>query len=415
MKTASALLLSLTLAAPALAGTNENLQPPPGGFTLHEWGTFTSVSGSDGILLPGVERSEEALPSFTYAHEAMHHNNSISIPFSKGISWQRPLANVTVRMETPVIYFYTGESFQARVEVGFKGGTISQWYPQRSGGETLPALKRNEKGLPLQEENTLDFAKGYDGSISWEVKVEPAGADAFGRVFRGGETPGWLHPRQPDSALVSTKDGETEKYLFYRGLGRLDPPVRFAATDSALNVVNCGAETLQHLLVFDLNERHEARWSRPAAVPAIMHTGRNSELLPLDAQPYRAGWQKPLYEDAAAMLTTAGLTRQEADGMLQTWWSSYFDKPGVRVFWVVPASYVNEVLPLKVTPTPRESVRVILGRTEILTPKFEKLLCDTFAKAALEGTGNPLSGDRFHHAYAHRVKQLSTGLAEAKK
>ncbi len=103
MKTASVLLLSLTLAAPALAGTNENLQPPPGGFILHEWGTFTSVSGSDGILLPGVERSEEALPSFTYAHEAMHHNNSISIPFSKGISWQRPLANVTVRMEMELL------------------------------------------------------------------------------------------------------------------------------------------------------------------------------------------------------------------------------------------------------------------------------------------------------------------------
>ena len=26
------------------------------GFTLHEWGTFTSISGSDGVLLPGLER-----------------------------------------------------------------------------------------------------------------------------------------------------------------------------------------------------------------------------------------------------------------------------------------------------------------------------------------------------------------------
>ena len=415
MKTASALLLSLTLAAPAGSETSETPQPPPGGFTLHEWGTFTSVAGSDGILLPGVERSEEPLPSFTYAHEAMHHNNSISIPSSKGIAWTRPLANVTVRMETPVIYFYTKEPFQARVDVGFKGGTISQWYPQRSGGETLPALKRNEKGLPLQAENTLDFAKGYDGSISWEVKVEPAGADAFGRVFRGGETPGWLHPRQPDSALVSTMNGEAEKYLFYRGLGRLDPPVRLVATDSSLKVVNCGAETLQHLLIFDMNDRGEARWSLPAPVPAIMHTGKDALTLPLDSQPYRADWRKPLYENAATMLTLAGLTRQEADGMLQTWWASYFGKPGLRVFWVVPPSYVNEVLPLKVTPAPRESVRVILGRTEILTPRFEKQLVDTFAKAAHEGTGNPLSDDRFHNAYAHRVKQLGTGLAEAKK
>ena len=157
MKTASALLLSLTLAAPVRSEPSTNLPPPPGGFTLHEWGTFTSVSGSDGILLPGVERSEEALPSFTYAHEAMHHNDSIAVPFSKGIAWTRPLANVTVRMETPVIYFYTKEPFQARVDVGFKGGTISQWYPQRSGGDTLPALKRNEKGLPLLRGTNLHF------------------------------------------------------------------------------------------------------------------------------------------------------------------------------------------------------------------------------------------------------------------
>ena len=76
----------------------------------------------------------------------------------------------------------------------------------------------------------------------------------------------------------------------------------------------------------------------PRRCPPCAHTGKNAEPLPLEPQPYRADWQKPLYEDAAAMLTAAGLTRQEADGMLQTWWSSYFEKPGVRVFWVVPSS-----------------------------------------------------------------------------
>ena len=95
------------------------------------------------------------------------------------------------------------------------------------------AAETRRKGAAPQAENTLDFAKGYDGSIVWDVKVEPPGPDVFGRVFRGGETPGWLHPRQPDSALVSTKNGETEKYLFYRGLGRVGPAGRFTATDSA--------------------------------------------------------------------------------------------------------------------------------------------------------------------------------------
>lgn len=401
-----ALGLACATLTPALAGESGICDVPCGEYTLHEWGTFTTVSASDGALLPGVEREEEALPGFVYAHEAMHNNSTIQMPFSKGISWHRPLANVTVRMETPVIYFYTKQPFDARVEVGFKGGTISQWYPQRTSGEELPPLRRDAEGIPLGPENTLDFGKGYEGSIVWDVKVEPPGDDAYGRVFRGGETPSWLHPRQPDSAVVSTKSGEAEKYLFYRGLGRLDPPVRFTATDSELRMVNCSPEPVNHWLIFDLDAGHGARWSRPAPVAAISHTGKEADALPLGTQPYRADWRKPLYDEAAAMLTAAGLTRAEADGMIQTWWASYFEKPGVRVFWIVPSSYVNEILPLKVTPAPRETVRVIVGRTEIMTPTFERKLLADFA-ATTEENPNPWLHDRYFPAYAARVKQLS--------
>lgn len=403
----SGLIAGVAWAAPTLlcAGEPGVCDVVRGDYTLHEWGTFTTVAASDGKLLPGVEREEEPLPAFVYSHEAMHNNTNFHIPFQKGISWLRPLANVTVRMETPVIYFYTEQPFEAKVEVGFNGGTISQWYPQRTSGDTLPELKRDAEGRPMEKENTLDFAKEFKGSIAWEVKVEPAGDDVFGRVFHGGETPSWLHPRQPDSAVVTTKHGESEKYLFYRGLGRIQPPVAFESDNASLRVVNCGTETLAHWLVFDLDVAQGARWSRPGPVEAVAHTGQNAAPHRLDDRPYRTDWRKPLYEDAAGMLTAAGLTRAEADGMLQTWWQSYFEKPGIRVFWVVPSSYVNEVLPLKVTPAPQESVRVIVGRTEILTPAFEQRLLADF-EAATEEKPNPWLHDRYFPAYAARVKQL---------
>ena len=130
-----------------------------------------------------------------------------------------------------------------------------------------------------------------------------------------------------------------------------------------------------------------------------------SATVPLGQSPYRTDWRKPLYEEAAGMLTAAGLTRPEADGMLQTWWGSYFEKPGLRVFWVVPSSYVHEVLPLKVTPAPKDSVRVIVGRTEILTPGFERRLLADFA-ATTEEKPNPWLHDRYFPAYANRVQQL---------
>ena len=104
-------------------------------YTVHEWGTFTSVSGSDGVLLPGLQQEEEPLPMFVHSHAGMGWN------YGKG--WSRPLQNVTIKMETPVIYFYTSQPFEAHVHVGFNGGSISQWFPTRSGGEIPPPVPTN--------------------------------------------------------------------------------------------------------------------------------------------------------------------------------------------------------------------------------------------------------------------------------
>src|SRR5262245_49488079 len=34
---------------------------------VHEWGTFTSVQGADGVSLEGVSHEEEPLPDFVYS------------------------------------------------------------------------------------------------------------------------------------------------------------------------------------------------------------------------------------------------------------------------------------------------------------------------------------------------------------
>ena len=341
-------------------------------FTLHEWGTFTTVAGSDGTHLDGVEREEAPLPGFVHQLDELR---TIETPDgSKGIDYRRPLAHVNVRMETPVIYFYTNEAFDVQVDVGFHGGAISQWFPDRSAGEKLPPILRNKVKEPLGAENVIDFSKPRVGSIRWNVRVEPAGEDQSGRVFQGGEMPCWLHPRQTDSALVTNARGQTEKYLFYRGVGHLNLPVTFSATDQELKVANGSQAAVSHWLVFDLNAQHQARWSLPVPV-----TSASGAVVPLQAQPYRADWEKPLYDDAVKMLVSAGLYRKEADAMLQTWWDSYFARPGLRVFWIVPRAYVDEILPLTVSPAPRLIERVIVGRTEILTPSFEKNLLAGFA------------------------------------
>ena len=52
----------LILASAAIAGASPDYQ-------LHEWGTFTTVSGSDGVLLSGLDREEEFLPPLRQAVE----------------------------------------------------------------------------------------------------------------------------------------------------------------------------------------------------------------------------------------------------------------------------------------------------------------------------------------------------------
>ncbi len=357
-------------------------------FTLHEWGTFTSVSGSDGKLLSGLEQEEETLPRFVLQHDGMPQ---------RGKGYSRPLHNVTIKMETPVIYFYTKEPFKAHVSVGFNGGSISQWFPNRSGGETPPAA-------PLlsmfgASGGDIDFAKNYQGSIEWNVQVQPPAADDGAAIFKPGETPTWLYPRQPDSSLVRTADGAAEKFLFYRGVGSFSLPVKFTLPDdSTLHLKNVSPETIPSVFIFN-HPGYEDKVSFALLEPLKAGEARTVKL----AEPQTAAnWRREVYATMRGALIQAGLFPKEADAMLQTWWRSYFEHPGLRAFWIVPNHFTTEVLPLTVQPAPQKQVRVLVGRSELLTPAFEKELVHQFAKPQ----ENPWQNDRYFSAFDGRVKTL---------
>jgi hypothetical protein len=63
------------------------------------------------------------------------------------------------------------------------------------------------------------------------------------------------------------------------------------------------------------------------------------------------------------------------------------------------------VLPLTVDPSPSRQTRVLVGRSELLTPTFEKELLEQFAK----GEQNQFLNDRFSGAYQARVNALKAG------
>jgi len=403
-------------------------------YQLHEWGTFTTVSGSDGVLLPGLQREEEQLPDFVHSHIGMENGQSpdpaeiqriylqhgtagINPPFSKGLG-ERPLLGVTVKMETPVIYFHSEETapFQAKVKVGFEGGTISQWYPERSGGETLPEPPPSpdplKKPTPLAAW-TLDFSKPYRGGIEWDVQVLPPAGSRDLVLFKPGDDLGWLRARQPMTNALRSAKGEQEGYLFYRGVGNFDPGLKTTVdAEGTLRLENHTGGKIPYLVVFDTDGR-VARWSQSEGG---LEAGASGEFKEANLKAEGTGFPEPLYVAMKNGLSKCGLTDAEARSMVETWWKSYFQAPGLRVFWVLPRETTDRILPLEVSPAPAEIVRVIVGRSEILKPRQEQewLTESRWPAEQAKGWSYLVSNDRFGLAIKERIKALEEKKATGK-
>src|SRR5438067_1523162 len=100
-------------------------------FVVHEWGTFTSIAGKDGVALEWRPLNGSIdLPKFVHTMQQE----------GLGLRHSRTKAELTalVRMETPVLYFYSSREMNVSAEVNFPNGKITEWYPQaRSVGSKI--------------------------------------------------------------------------------------------------------------------------------------------------------------------------------------------------------------------------------------------------------------------------------------
>jgi hypothetical protein len=362
----------------------------PGELRVHEWGTFTSVVGSDGVALAGLETEEEPLPGFV-------HSLGAPAAGTKGIGW--PVQGVTIKMETPVLYFYAARETAVNVRVGFHGGSISQWYPQRTGGEQAPQLSAGQQVGPV------DFSRGYDGKIEWRATVLPRGTNERPTPRPADETPQWPRARVASANLVRGANGETEGFLFYRGVGSFALPLAVRAERGGVVVANRGGEEIPFVFVY------EKRGVFPQGV--VWWSGRldrgETKTVPLLKSRGDIAARPVVEETFPRALQAAGLTGEEARAMLATWHESYFGREGLRVFWIVPRSFTDAILPLAIEPRPRKIERVLVGRTEVLTAEFESVLMREFA----QNGGERWSGGRFFSAFRERVQRLGGAVGVA--
>lgn len=337
---------------------------PESGFTAHEWGTFTSVEGSDGIALEGLQHEEEGLPSFVYSRSKVR-----ACPLRdrgyKGL--EVDVSHVTRKMETPVIYFHSKTPQRVRVRVCFQKGLLSQWFP------VTDLLGPPEKSA---DAGPLDVSTVEKSFLEWEVDVlSPGdGLDALPSVDKGSP---WAWQRSPASNLVRTvarkspRAGpvETERFLFYRGVGSFDLPLHSrTSAGSRVHLVNDGKEDVTSLFVLHV-ENGRGEFSAVDGLPAGRELDVARPLSP-DA-PSVDDMVKALVPALVSKLEARGLFRDEAEAMAHTWEKSYFRTDGLRVLYVVPDGITRAILPLDMKPEPSSLVRVLVGRLECIAPEKE--------------------------------------------
>jgi hypothetical protein len=357
-----AVLMTLSAAVPV---------PPAAGVIVHEWGTFTSVASDSGSPMgwsPLAAPSD--LPCFVNHLRAQ---------------WCFKCAPSLVRMETPVLYFYSPKPATVSVQVDFPKGLITEWYPRAAS--VMP-----------EGQNYNEIA----GKVDWgQVQI---GATGTGEFPTDGGASHYYAARATDSGALRV-NGEEEKMLFYRGVASegvfVEP--RWVHNDRVHE------------------DRLELRRTGPNAIPfAVLFENRDGKtgyrvIRDLRRTPVTLDLPElttdvtAVHKELAAALIAAGLYPKEAAAMIETWRDSWFEE-GLRVFYLVPRAAVDTMLPLRIAPAPATIERVFVGRVELLSPQMRQTI-----RLALAANDIPALArcGRFLEPFLSQVQPPMMGLSPA--
>jgi hypothetical protein len=352
---------------------------------VHEWGTFTSVAGADGAAIEwDTLGPKDDLPGFV---------NDVGYRCFK---WR---LTGTVRMETPVIYFYSPREITARVNIQFPHGVITEWYPAGDNAiyqskrliDRMAAATRSQmysqkdvfqakslvnpvpQGLGPELVKLNPSMNGIDtsmrnlmGAIGWDgIKIQPGSTANFPFENR----PSRYYAARGTDAAPLTAGGQHEKFLFYRGVGFIPVPL-FArlSQDGKVVVENRGPDPVPTAILFE-NRSGRLGYRNAGAIQNVAE---------VDAPSLDANFPQ-LRHDLETALVAQGLLPKEAHAMVETWRDSWFEE-GSRLIYIVPAPAVDAMLPLRVEPAPSQTA-VFVGRIELITAETKRVVEDALSRS----------------------------------
>ena len=362
------------LLATALRSASLSAQSTSAAMIIHEWGTFTSLQNEAGQALGGINTDDEPVPQFVHrlADFLLLKPTEVPAIFFQGAPRCHP--DVTMRLETPVLYFHPPKAQptvqRVSVTATFHGGWLSEFYPNAVA---------NAPGLTS---NTMVFGPLRSGTVSTVT---------WDHLDVGGDWSGpattqhvWTAPRAVRAAAVRTANSEAEKFLFYRGVAHVDAPIAITQDPKGTDLVlrsQCppeiaGPEPLKvkSLWLVDIAATGKVAF---CPIPPVTLDGKGKTLRTISSQfapgDYSEANREKLKVSLHDALVTEGLFDDEAQALLNTWELSYFKSTGMRVFFTVPQAWTDYYLPLKVS-VPAKIIRVMVGRIELVTPEQRNCL-----------------------------------------
>jgi hypothetical protein len=342
--TCTVFFFTLTALSPRIFRAQSPSSEPDPYLTAHEWGTFTSIAGKDGHAVEWLPLTGSTdLPSF--------------VEHFSGVAFKGGLLG-TVRLETPVLYFYANRETTVSVHVSFSRGMITEWYPRAS--HVYPVSAVAPKFANFSDWSL--YQKHPDGSIAWDsVELLPRNFAEFPRENRANH---YYAARQTASTPLQIKTStgvQTEKFLFYRGVSTFAVPISATMhSDGSLLPESLTDPAISAMLLFERRgDKLGFRMAQPSA------SSRTLDPPELNAD------MDSLKQSVVDMLIAQGLYQDEAQAMFETWRDSWFEE-GSRLLYIVPRPFVDSILPLSINPAPAETVRVFVGRLELVTPATQR-------------------------------------------
>ena len=345
---------------------------------VHEWGTITTIHDAAGTAAGGLNSIDAAdvLPDFVHRYEPESTRFDPKLTLAKvPLIPGRP--DVTMRLETPVIYFHPppGAKYEKPfdITVRFRGGVLNEFYPDASASIEVDLDRIQNKmatGTISRVWNGQLLNDFVVGELKWEgVRIHDTVVAPLTNI------PIWLAPREVQAASVFVPSaGEGERYVFYRGVAHLDALLQTKVSRGAVRLsapkqlawLDALSIAIPNVWLADVRADGVIAFREHGSLTlfkdklgtelgTIKRFG-GGDYLPAGAKLLRASMKKALIKQ--------GLYADEAEAMLNTWKASYFEKPGLRVFYIVPRPWVDYFLPLRLS-VPARVNRVIVGRIDL--------------------------------------------------